>query len=219
MLAIDLITDTVPPLRITDSGTKALSWMDEFKVRHLPIVKSNQYLGLISDSDILDLNTPDKPLEKHNLSLQRPHATKFQHIYDIIKIMSTMNLSLIPVLEEERYLGNIPLNNLFYQFSKMSAIEDVGSVIVLELNVNDYSISEIGQIIESNDAKILSSYVTSHTNSTKLEMTIKINKSNIGDIIQTFTRYAYTIKASYQDDDNDEDFKDRMEYFMNYINI
>jgi len=219
MLAIDLITDTVPPLRITDTGTKALSWMDEFKVRHLPVVKSNQYLGLISESDILDLNTPDKPLDEHKLSLPRPFSTKYQHIYEIIKIMSSLNLSLIPVLDEERYIGNIPLTNLFYQFSKMSAIEDIGSVIVLELNVNDYSISEIGQIVESNDAKILSSYITSHSNSTKLELTIKINKSNISDIEQTFARYDYTIKASYQDDDDDDDFKDRLEFFMNYINI
>jgi len=219
MLAIDLITDTVPPLRITDSGTKALSWMDEFKVRHLPVVKSNQYLGLISESGILDLNTPDQPLYKHKLSLARPFATKYQHIYEIIKVISSLNLSLLPVLDEERYLGNIPLNNLFYQFSKMFAIEDVGSLIVLELNVNDYSISEIGQIVESNDAKILSSYITSHSDSTKLELTIKINKSNIADIVQTFTRYDYTIKASYQDNDDDDDFKDRIEFFMNYINI
>ena len=101
----------------------------------------------------------------------------------------------------------------------MSSIEEPGGLIVLELNVNDFSLAEIGQIVESNDAKILSTYITSHTNSTKMELTIKINKSSTGDIIQTFNRYDYVIKASYHDNEADEDIKDRIDFFMNYINI
>ena len=219
MLAIDLITDTIPPLKISDSGSKALIWMDEFKVRQLPIVKNLEYIGLISEADVLDLNQPDEPLEKHKLSLTRPFVTKYQHIFDVIKVVSSLDLSLLPVLDEDKYLGIIPLHHLFRCFSKMSAIEENGGLIVLELNVNDYSLSEIGQIVESNDSKVLSSYVTSHADSTKLELTIKINKTNIADIIQTFHRYGYTIKASYQDTDYSDDLKDRLDYLMNYLKI
>jgi len=219
MLAIDLITDTIPPLKISDSGSKALIWMDEFKVRQLPIVKNLEYLGLISEADILDLNQPDEPLENHNLSLIRPFVTKYQHIFDVIKVVSTLDLSLLPVLDEERYMGIIPLHHLFRCFSKMSAIEENGGLLVLELNANDYSLSEIGQIVETNDAKVLSSYVTSHADSTKLELTIKINKTNIADIIQTFNRYDYVVKASYQDSDYTEELKARLDYLMNYLKI
>ena len=101
----------------------------------------------------------------------------------------------------------------------MSAIEENGGLIILELNINDYSLAEIGQIVESNDSKVLSSYVTSHSDSTKLELTIKINKTNIADIIQTFNRYGYTVKASYQDSDYSDDMKDRLDYLMNYLKI
>lgn len=219
MLAIDLITDTIPPLKISDSGSKALNWMDEFKVRQLPIVKGTEYIGLISESDILDLNQPDEPLELHKLSLPRPFVNKHQHIFDVIKVVSSLDLSLLPVLDEDRYLGIIPLHHLFRSFSKMSSIDDNGSLIVLELNINDYSLSQIGQIVESNDAKVLSSYITSHDDSTKLELTIKINKTNIADIIQTFNRYDYVITASYQDSDYTEDLKDRLDYLQNYLNI
>ncbi|MBL4577758.1 MAG: CBS domain-containing protein [Flavobacteriales bacterium] len=219
MLAIDLITDSIPPLKISDSGSKALVWMDEFKVRQLPIVKNLEYIGLISEAEILDLNQPDEPLEQHKLTLVRPFVTKHKHIFDVIKMVSSLNLSLIPVLDEDRYLGIIPLHHLFYCLSKMSSIEENGGLIVLELNINDYSLSEIGQIVESNDAKVLSSYITSHADSTKLELTIKINKTNIADIIQTFNRYDYIIKASYQDTDYTEDLKDRLDYLMNYLRI
>ena len=142
MLAIDLITDTIPPLKISDSGSKALNWMDEFKVRQLPIVKNHQYLGLISEADVLDLNKPDEALENHNLTLIRPFVTKHQHLYEVMKLVSALDLSLIPVLDGEKYVGIIPLIYLFNKFAKMSSIEEPGGIIVLELNVNDFSLAE-----------------------------------------------------------------------------
>ena len=219
MNAVDLITDNIPPLRLSDTGSKALNWMDEFKVRHLPLTDSVKYIGLISDTNILDLNVTEDALEKHNLSLPRIFVTKDQHIYDIIKIASDLELSLVPVVDGDTYLGNIPASHLFNEISRISSIQDIGGVIILELNANDYSLAEIGQIVESNNAKILSSYITSHSNSTRLELTIKINKTNISDVLQTFNRYDYVVKASYHDDEFKEDYKDRLEYFMNYINI
>ena len=219
MNAIDLITDSIPPLRLSDSGSKALNWMDEFKVRHLPLIDNQKYIGLISDTVILDMNVTKDALKKHNLSLPRIFVTKDQHIYDIIKIASSLELSLVPVVEEETYLGNIPVSNLFNEISRISSIQDIGGVIILELNANDYSLAEIGQIVESNDAKILSTYITSHSNSTRLELTLKLNKTNISDVLQTFNRYDYVVKASYHDDEFAEDYKDRLEYFMNYINL
>ncbi|MCH8319075.1 MAG: CBS domain-containing protein [Bacteroidetes bacterium] len=220
MLAKDLIADTIPPLKISDTGVKALSWMDEFKVRHLPVVNNIEYLGLISESDMLDLNSPDKLLGDLKLSLKRPFVTHDQHIYEVIKLIASLNLTLMPVLnDKQNFLGTIPLYHLFQSFANMASLTSTGSLIVLELNVNDYSLSEIGQIVESNDAKILSSYITSHSDSTKLELTLKINKTNISDVLQTFNRYNYTVTASYQQTEFVEDLKNRLEYLMNYINI
>jgi len=220
MLAKDLIADTIPPLKISDTGVKALSWMDEFKVRHLPVVNNIEYMGLISESDILDLNSPDKLLGDLKLSLKRPFVTQDQHIYEVIKLIASLKLTLMPVLnDKQNFMGTIPLNHLFQSFANMASLTSAGSLIVLELNVNDYSLSEIGQIVESNDAKILSSYITSHSDSTKLEITLKVNKTNISDVLQTFNRYDYTVIASYQQTEFVEDLKNRLEYLMNYINI
>ncbi|HSH64423.1 MAG TPA: CBS domain-containing protein [Bacteroidia bacterium] len=72
MLAKDLITDEIPPLKTSDIGLMAINWMDEFKVSQLPIVNKHEYLGLISDTDILDLNITDNEIGKSKLSLIRP---------------------------------------------------------------------------------------------------------------------------------------------------
>ena len=90
---------------------------------------------------------------------------------------------------------------------------------MLELNLHDYSLSEISRIVESNDAKILSLYISSHMDSTKLEVTIKINRTDLSAIIQTFNRYNYTIKASFHQSEYVDDLKDRFDSFMSFLNI
>lgn len=220
MLAKELITDEVPPLKTSDSGLMAINWMDEFKVSHLPIVNNGEYLGLISDSDILDLNITDDELGKHKLSLIRPFVLEHQHVYDIIKLFSTMKLTVLPVLDaNQHYLGLIPLTSLLQQFGTLAATREPGGIIVLEMNVLDYSLSQIAQIIEGNDGKILSCYVNSVEDSTKIEVTLKINKDDISAILQTFNRYNYTVKALFHQSQFSDEMKNRYDSFMNYINI
>jgi len=96
---------------------------------------------------------------------------------------------------------------------------DILADVYRYLNLHDYSLSEISRIVESNDAKILSLYISSHTDSTKLEVTIKINRTDLSAIIQTFNRYNYTIKASFHQSEYVDDLKDRFDSFMSFLNI
>lgn len=221
MLAKDLISDIVPALRTTDSGQKALYWMDIFRVSHLPIVDNEEFLGLISDKDIYDYNMAEEPIKKHSLSLFSPYVTLEQHVYEVMEIASELNLTIVPVLDSEnRYQGAVTLTDLMYGFSDISALKQPGGVIVLEMNVNDYSLSQIAQIVESNDAKILSSYVTSSSTSTKIEVTVKINRKELTSVVQTFIRYNYVIKASFMDEnDLNSLYEGRYDSFMKYLNM
>jgi acetoin utilization protein AcuB len=220
MLAKDLITDEIPPLKTSDIGLMAINWMDEFKVSQLPIVDKHEYLGLISDTDILDLNITENELGKCKLSLIRPFVFENQHIYEVIKLVSNMKLSVLPVLNEsEHYIGLIPVTSLLHQFATLAATREPGGIIVLEMNIHDYSLTQIAQIVESNDGKILSCYVNPLADSTKIEVTVKTNKTDLSAILQTFYRYNYTVKASFHQSEFLDDMKNRFDSFMNYINI
>lgn len=221
MLAKDLISEVVPALRTSDTGLQALSWMDIFRIAHLPIVNNEEFLGLISDKDIYNLNMADEPIGNHRLSLFSPYVYHNQHIYEVIEMVSRLKLSVVPVLDENNhYLGLITLNDLLQRFADLSALRQPGGIIVLELNVNDYSLTEIAQIVEGNDAKILSLYVSSPEESTKMEVTLKVSKTDVTSIIQTFNRYDYTIKASYLDENDLESlYSSRLESFMKYLSI
>lgn len=220
MLAKDLLSNAVMPLKTSDTGAMALLWMDEYKVSHLPIVNNEEFLGLISEADISGGNNPDEPIGNCSLSLSNAYVVQSQHIYDVVKVVSLMNLSLVPVMDDKkRYLGVITLPDLIHKFAHISAINNPGGIIVLELNSNDYTMTEIADIIESNDAKILSSYITSHPDSTKLDVTIKINKMDITGILQTFNRYNYTVKASFYEAELMDDLYERYQSLMKFLDI
>jgi acetoin utilization protein AcuB len=221
MLAKDLISDVVPSLKTSDNGVKALYWMDIFRISHLPIVNNTEFLGLISDKDIYDMNMAEEPIGNHSLSLFSPYVSKDQHVYEVYELASRLDLSVIPVLDNNNiYLGAITLSELVKRFSELSALNQPGGILVLELGQRDYSLSEISQIVESNDVKILSVYVSSHTDSTKIEVTLKLNSSELTSVIQTFERYNYIIKATFLNEGDMEDFySNRYESFIKYLSI
>jgi len=221
MLARELMSDIVPFLRTSDTGAKALTLMEIFRISHLPIVNDKELLGLISDTDIYDMNMSDQPIGNHKLSLYSPFVYQHQHIYEVIEIVSRQKLSVIPVLDERKQcIGLITLHDLLHKFANLAAVQNPGAIIVLDLNQNDYYLSQIAQIIEGNDAKILSLYLNPITDSTRLEVTIKINKTEISAIVQTFERYEYNIKATYLDrNEFDTVYENRFEEFMLYLNM
>jgi len=220
MLARELISDEIPALKTSDTGRKALELMEEYKLTELPIVNNTDFLGLITENDILDLDNPDAPIGNHQLSLEKPAVNAYEHIYEVLSKISTLKLSLIPILDDDNtFLGVISLPILITSICNLAAIKDLGGILQLELNVNDYSLSEISSIVESNGAKILSSYINTHEDSTKMDVTIKINKTDLSPIIQTFERYNYTIAASFHKSEMQDELKKRYDEFINYLNI
>jgi CBS domain-containing protein len=220
MLAGDLITDEIPPLKITDTVELALDWMEQFKVSHLAVVDNRKLIGLVSETDLLDYDHPEEQISASKLHILHPVVHHYQHTYDILRVMSGLNLTLIPVIDEqELYKGCITLQGIVQNLSIMASVQNPGGVIVLEMNQHDYSVTHIGNIIEGNEAKILSLHVSSQPDSTKIEVTIKVNRENLAPIIQTFNRYNYEVKAIFQQGDYNKGLDDRLNEFLHFLNI
>jgi acetoin utilization protein AcuB len=221
MLANELINDLILPLRTSDTGSTALSWMDEMRVSHLPIVNSEAFLGLISEKEIYDMNDFDQPLGNYNLLHARPYVLFNQHLFEVIRLVHSMKLSLIPVLDaNENYLGCITQSKLLEEMAEVGSLKQPGGIIVLQMNEIDYSLHEIARIVESNDAKIFSCCTRTFTDSTRIEITLKLNKIDISSVIQTFNRFDYQIVAFFSDETNYDDMlKDRFDALMNYLSI
>jgi hypothetical protein len=105
------------------------------------------------------------------------------------------------------------------QITVINSIKEPGGILVLVMNIHDYSLTQIARLVEENNAKILSSYITSSQDSTEIEVTLKINTTDLDRIIQTFNRFDYVVKASFSKGILQEDLKRRYDELMNYLNI
>ncbi|WP_114936418.1 CBS domain-containing protein [Mucilaginibacter endophyticus] len=220
MIALDLIADSIPPVHTSDSIQKVLDRMVEFRLRHLPIVNEEQFLGLLAEDDLIGESDYQAPIGSLALSLVNPYVLEDQHIYDVIRLFYEQQLTVVPVLDaKSNYLGLISINAITEYFAQITSVAQPGGIIVLEINNKNNSLAHMAQIVESDNAQILSSYVQSFPDSTRMEVTLKINKQDISGIIASFLRYEYDIKATFNHKDINDTARDRYDSLMNYLNL
>ena len=221
MIAEKLISDGIASVASTEKGQTALNRMDVFRVSHIPVVDGNQYLGLVSDKLIYDLNLNEEILATVLDKLQTTHAHKDQHIFEVAILMYNLKLSVLPVLDDDHYyIGSITLYDLARRFAKLFSLQEIGGVVVLEMNENDYSLTEISKIAESNGYRILSFFLDRKPGTHALDVIMKLDKDELSALIQAFMRYNYTVKAVYLDQSMLSDlYMERYEQFMKYMNL
>jgi len=220
MKAEELISEYIPPIKYSETGEKALNWMNEFRVSHLPVVEGNNYIGIISDDDIFDMKDPENEIKSELTVLQQPFIYADAHVYAVMKMIADLKITIVPILDRDNnYLGCTDLLFLMSQITAVGSIKESGGILVLEMNQHDYTLTQIARIVEENDAKVWSSYVTSLQESTNIQVTLKINTTDLDKIIRSFERYDYIIKESYSKGNYVEDLKRRYDELMNYLNM
>lgn len=219
MIAKELISEEIVPLRTSDTGEDALAMMSEFHVRHLPIVNGSQLIGLISEDEIFEFD-PDESVGSYNLAMAHPFVYDKNHIYEIMRLLNEYKLSLIPVVDKNQtYLGVVTLEDLLKYFAESASFGEHGSVIVLTVNRFNYSLSQIARIVESENTVILNSFITSTPDSTELDITLKLNRSDISKILASFQRFDYEIKASFSESEYIDSLQEHYDSLMSYLSV
>ena len=220
MFAEEIISNVITPIKTDDTVQKALDRMNEFKLKHMPVVNDDQFLGLLSEDDLLEIRNHDILIRDVNFNLLNAFVFDNAHTYDVIRLLSTLKLTAVPVLDQKKnYAGLISINNILDSVATLYAVNEPGGIIVLEISNRDNSLAHIAQIVEADNAQILSSYVNSFKDSTRLEVTLKVNKTEITSLVASFERYNYEVKEVYNNTQIDDGSKERYDSFMNYLNI
>jgi len=220
MFASELISNSIPPLRTTDTVHTALDRMIEFKLSHLPVINDSQYLGVVAEDELLQVRNVEEPIGALSLTILNAFVFQDVHVYDVIRVFHQLQLSVVPVLDyKNNYLGAISIHNLLDYTSEIYAVKEPGGIIVLEISNRNNSLSHMAQIVEADNAQILSSYVQAFADSTRVEVTLKINKTELSTIIASFERYDYQVKAVFNSTATDNGTEDRYNSLMNYLNV
>lgn len=220
MYASTLISYSVPPLKLSDTGVKALLWMNDFHVRHLPVVEEGKLLGILSEDEVLNFIDPDKTIGESEPVLLEKYVPANKHLYDIMRLVVNYNLTVIPVLDEnQEYVGLITVEDLIRKLADTGSITHPGGVLVLSMAPRDYSLSEISRLIEAENTIILSSFISSPYGNNQLELTLKLNKEDLKHVIATLERFDYDIKSSFYESEIIDTLQDRYEGLMRYLDV
>lgn len=209
----------ISPLSTNDTVGDALQKMEELGFVHWPIVENGEYDGMISENIALE---QDEATVLETLKHQLLHSAIVgdRHIADAIRMYGEESLSILPVVDDaNHYEGYLLPQDILRKLGSQFSWQAPGSVLILEVNQFDFSMAQIAQIVESNDAKILASYVDIDTNKGVYRVTVRINFTDLSSIIATFKRYDYVILDSWHENRYERDLKDRYDQFMNYLNM
>ena len=219
MIITELIANRIPPIKTSDSIQNVLDRMDEFCVRHLPLVSEVQFLGIIAQEDIADI-VPETIIGSLDLKLPQVYTLDTQHIFDALRVFMEQKLTVLPILNHQMdYLGLMTVQDFIDYFANVTAATQSGGIIILEISNRDNSLAHIAQIIESENAQILSSYTNAIPDSTKIEITLKINKLDLAPIVASLLRHEYVVSATYNFADLNDGNTDRFDEFMKYLNM
>jgi len=221
MIAKELINQMIPPLKLTDKAAYAMLWFDEFRTKELPIVDNGKFLGLINEEQILDSNDDSKMIGDFDLDFANCFVQEEQFFHDVIKIAVENQVELVAVLNAEQdFVGVITIQDTITAFAQTSPFQAPGSVLVLSMSGIDYSLSELSRLIEENNARILSSSVKQDpSNSSKIKVTIKINREDVSTIVATLERFDYKIISRFQESEVTDTDKGRIDELLKYLDI
>ena len=212
------INNEIKPLKHTQTIANAQDLFLDIPYTHFPVTEEGIYMGCISKENAELLNS-EALINDSRFNFDRFFVRENMIWLDVLEIFAKNDSNIIPVLDTKNtYLGYYELEDVIRFLHETPFLKEEGGIIVVEKETDKFSMSQVAQIIESNNAKILGVFI-SNVVGNKVEITIKISQSGINDIIQTFRRYEYEIISEHQEDSYLNSLKERSEYLDKYLNI
>lgn len=215
---LNYITNDYKALDSQETILDAQDRLDEISFSHFPVVEEGVYIGCIIKDD-LETFDGDKKVADYRFTLEPFFARTTMIWLDVLEVFAKNHTNLVPVLDENnQYKGYYEIEDIIKFFHETPFLKEQGGIIIVQKGILDYSMSQVAQIVESNNGKLLGLFV-SEANTENVQITIKISLGGMNNIIQTFRRYNYEIISEHQEDNYINNLKERSDYLDKYLNI
>lgn len=208
----------LPTFSTTDSLAEVIAFFEKTMFSHVAIAEKGDYVGVLSENDLASFEA-NKSVEDVRYLFENFHVSHDAAWLDVLETFSKNECNLLPVLNQDQaFVGYYDLNEVVEAFIDTPFFREPGSILVVNTGIKDYSFSEMAQIVESNNTKLLGAFISDSKNDV-VQITLKIGTGNLNDVIQTFRRYNYEILFGNNDDQFLEDLKQRSDYLDKYLNV
>ncbi len=223
MIAKQLLNKNIPAIKPNNTFMQALEWMGQQQIQHLAFVNEVGVLqSIVSEYEILD----QEDLYEQFAVFELPYnndivANEYDSIFELLVKLQQHRVSAIPVVDEaKKYLGLVSMQQLMHTLASQYSFYGKGGLIYLTMPASKYSMVEIAKIVESNDAKVLSSILDYKAEESEVNVLLKVNAPETNRIIATFERYDYEAEALSQENFvGKDDLQENYDALMHYLNI
>jgi len=218
MLTRELLSQSLPSLRLHDKVYQALQLMNDNHVTHLPITEADKFIGIVSEEDLLQAENDNTTLAQLEQSFFTVSVREDEHFLKAVQTAAENGLSVVPVVNMENELtGTVVYTDLLRHAAEFMSLNEPGGLIVLEIPSNQYSFNEISKLVETNDAQITQLNTSNDAGTGVMQVTIRINKPDIADIVATFQRYEYNVKYFFGEEQYVNELRTNYDNLMNYL--
>jgi CBS domain-containing protein len=215
----DYILNDIKPLELNDSVKKAKSLFNELIFTHLPIVEEGRLIGLVIEDDIRNFDNDEKEIASLQYLFEYFYANEKDNWFQLFQKFTSTEANILPILNKNKeYLGYIELQDILHAINNTPFLKEEGTILIVSIEKENYSLSRIAQIIESNNAILFGAFI-SNLKGNITEVTLKLSSENLNSIIQTFRRYNFTIELGLHEDLYLQELKSRSDYLKKYLDI
>ncbi len=219
MQTTDYITKDIKALSASDKVSKAKKLFKQLTFTHLPVIENGFLVGLVAETDIQTIEDENKQINDFSYAFHLFFTDEKTNWFELLKIFALNDSSIIPVLDKnQKYIGYYELSDILHIFNNTPFLNESGAILVVSKEIKEYSFSEIAQIVESNNARLLGAFISNIDKETA-EITIKLSDHDLNNTMQTFRRYNYSILTSFHVDEYLNTLKERSDYLQKYLNI
>ena len=212
------IINTIPVFKLEDTMKNVVKFFKDTTYSHVAITQDDKFLGVLAEND-MDVFEASSVIDDYKYNLEAIYVNKDTSWLDVLEIFARNEANLVPIVDENmQVLGYYNLTDIVGKFIGTPFFTEPGSILVVAKGIKDYSFSEIAQIVESNNTRLIGAFITDIRNDV-IQVTMKMGSSNLNEVIQTFRRYNYSILFGNSDDQFLEDLKQRSNYLDKYLNV
>lgn len=213
------ILNDIKPIRLTTSLEEVREVFRKTSYSHLPVLDGKIYFGALDRLEFDLIKSHESALMEHKQLLQPFYVTESMTWFEVLQYFATYNTNLMPILNSEKeYIGYYELDDFLNLFKCTPFLHEEGVILVVSKNTNDFSFSEISQIVESNNATLFGAFVSKIEDDTA-QIILKLSLHDINNTLHSFRRYNYEIVNEFEKDKYLDELNQRSEYLQRYLNI
>ncbi|HBX66345.1 MAG: CBS domain-containing protein [Balneola sp.] len=221
MLVNEILNTDISPLHLEDSVATALMKIDLLHTTKFAVVDSNdRVVGMASLEKLIEVVDEEAPLSEIELDdpVYVPHN---QHLFEASRIMLAQELFILPVTTESmEFQGMIKKRDVLSALGDIFNLSSFGSVITVELDQVDFSLSDLVRIIELEGAKILGIAVQQpNAKNPSYRVSFKLNLEDSSVVSAGLRRFGYTITSEANSEVLEGNFSDRADELIRYLDI